>query len=235
MFKQKEIIMLPAEIDGNIGDFIISMHDHSSYLGCGIKRCEPYNMSETRQHLYVLSDEPIQVGDAVYSKRGVIGIFGKFENSYIDECQKIIASTDDFLYVPKIPNSFVKDFVNLYNQDQQIKNVEVAYVDMGEEEWDGDGITGEPFWNEILSPFIKSDGTVNIKIPERKKTNVQLISGLDRFDCNEPVYMKFSGQYGHMVVMNDVPYFIPEHSDGMDVEDVSEHFDVVKETLIKGV
>lgn len=241
MYKQKNIIMLATNQDANIGDFIISKHDHSGHLVCGIKKGEPYNMSETRQHLYILSNDPIQVGDTVYSIRGFIGIFGHFENSYENECQKVIASTDNFLYVPRIPNSFVTMYVNSYNKGQQIKNIEVEYndpvckcdtIEKGLECIHGVGeeCLAPNINNDFygLFPKLNSDGTINIKYQERKKTKIQLVSGPDRFDCDNPVYMKFGGQYGHMVVMNDIPYFIPQDSDGMDVEDVSEYFDVVK-------
>ena len=79
------------------------------------------------QHLYVLSDEEIKVGDWVYSVRGVVGRFGSFENSYENECRKIIATTDKLLigpflgfstesgedlsdYIPQLSQDFIKEY-----------------------------------------------------------------------------------------------------------------------------
>ena len=66
------------------------------------------------QHIYITSDEEIKVGDFVYSKRGFIGKFGEFENSYFDECKKIILTTDQSLIqdgVQAIDDEFLEWFV----------------------------------------------------------------------------------------------------------------------------
>ena len=65
-------------------------------------------------HIYITSDEEIKVGDFVYSKRGFIGKFGEFENSYFDECKKIILTTDQSLIqdgVQAIDDEFLEWFV----------------------------------------------------------------------------------------------------------------------------
>ena len=65
-------------------------------------------------HIYITSDEEIKVGDFVYSKRGFIGKFGEFENSYFDECKKIILTTDQSLIqdgVQAIDYEFLEWFV----------------------------------------------------------------------------------------------------------------------------
>jgi len=64
------------------------------------------------QNIYITSDEEIKVGDWVYSIRGFIGKFGEFENSYINECKKIILTTDqDLIGVQAIDDEFLQWFV----------------------------------------------------------------------------------------------------------------------------
>ena len=48
-------------------------------------------------NIYITNSEEIKFGDLVYSIRGFIGKFGEFENSYINECKKIILTTDQDL------------------------------------------------------------------------------------------------------------------------------------------
>lgn len=67
-----------------------------------------------------------------------------------------------------------------------------------------------------------------------KTTKLCSKDGFESFDCNEPTYRKFGGMYGHIVIMNEIPYFIPEESDGMDVENISDAYDIVNEYKIKG-
>ena len=88
------------------------------------------------QHLYVISDDEIQIGDWCYSKRNIIGKFGSFENSYEDECKKVIATTDpkiinDFstpetLFVPSIPQSFIEEYCK---SNGEINTVKVEYIE----------------------------------------------------------------------------------------------------------
>lgn len=66
------------------------------------------------QNIYITNDEEIKYGDLVYSKRGFIGKFGEFENSYIDECKKIILTTDQDLIkdgVQSIDDEFLEWFI----------------------------------------------------------------------------------------------------------------------------
>lgn len=126
MFKKKEIIMLPTDQRSEIGDFIISKVDQNGHLACGVKLGEPYRLSETRQHLYLLSDEPIEVGDWYYEKKfnhlSQHSPYGTLTPNSI----KIIASTDEMIGL-KIHRDFVKDYVNLYNNQNAPKVVQVEY------------------------------------------------------------------------------------------------------------
>ena len=68
----------------------------------------------TNHNIYITNDEEIKVGDFVYPKRGFIGKFGEFENSYFDECKKIILTDNEDLIkngVQPIDDVFLEWFV----------------------------------------------------------------------------------------------------------------------------
>ena len=128
------------------------------------------------QHLYILSDEIPNVGDVVYSIRGFIGVFGKFENSYLYECSKVIATTDnsliDFIWDTQnkdmllIPSSFLPIFVEAYNSGKPITEVELEY-DLDTKE------TYHEKYKDISSSIIeilktKESNEVVISLPEVK-------------------------------------------------------------------
>jgi hypothetical protein len=86
------------------------------YLRNGVLKMDNsgFNLQLSYQNIYITSDEEIKEDDVVYSKRGFIGKFGKFENSYIDECKKIIITTDHELIadgVQAIDDEFLEWFV----------------------------------------------------------------------------------------------------------------------------
>ena len=94
-------------------------------------------------HLYLLSDEEIKEGDTCFDTRPLqyghifncigfsrsIGYEGwiKNEGGLIlgkDQCIKVIASTDPSLNLPSFPQSFLEEYVKIYNSKQEL-NVEV--------------------------------------------------------------------------------------------------------------
>jgi len=97
------------------------------------------------QHLYILSDEEIKVGDWFYadeySKPEQAKHFdGKLVNGFVVEfCKKIIATTDSSLrigklevggkieHLPQISQSFIEIFVEEYNKDNVITEVMIEY------------------------------------------------------------------------------------------------------------
>ena len=78
------------------------------------------------QYIYITDDSEIKMGDWVYSVRGFVGKFGFFENSYQNECKKIILTTDQDLIkdgVQAIDDDFLKWFV----KNPSCEQVEVDY------------------------------------------------------------------------------------------------------------
>tara|TARA_R110000823_G_scaffold214021_1_gene343875 strand:- start:69399 stop:70007 length:609 start_codon:yes stop_codon:yes gene_type:complete len=146
------------------------------------------------QHIYVTVSQdvgPIKFGDWVYSVRGFIGIFGEFEDSYEDECKKIIATTDPKLFgkynenikstiysenyrMPQLQQSFLKEFVD--NPDEEW---EVEYEIIGH--YNNDKSRN---WESRLK--LNPDNTVNItSVEERmysgKKVKVLINKTIDKW------------------------------------------------------
>ena len=106
----KNLHILPTD---NYAPLVHSTNKYGGYF-----KSEHYSpmkeMGDSYQHIYITSDEEIKVGDFVYSKRGFIGKFGEFENSYFDECKKIILTTDQDLIkdgVQAIDDEFLEWFI----------------------------------------------------------------------------------------------------------------------------
>jgi len=112
------------------------------YLRNGVLKMDNsgFNLQLSYQNIYITSDEEIKEDDVVYSKRGFIGKFGKFENSYIDECKKIIITTDHELIadgVQAIDDTFLEWFVN--NPSCDFVEVEKkSYIEIKEISYEGD-------------------------------------------------------------------------------------------------
>jgi hypothetical protein len=112
------------------------------YLRNGVLKMDNsgFNLQLSYQNIYITSDEEIKEDDVVYSKRGFIGKFGKFENSYIDECKKIIITTDHELIadgVQAIDDEFLEWFVK--NPSCEFVEVEKkSYIEIKEISYEGD-------------------------------------------------------------------------------------------------
>lgn len=85
------------------------------------------SIQETSKHLYILSDDTIQEGDYVIDSMGEV--FGPYEKGDIigKEAKKIIATTDISLRLPRIPQSFINEYIIKYNKGDQVKKVMVQY------------------------------------------------------------------------------------------------------------
>ena len=128
-----EVVMLPNEID-IVTYSPIKTKSIFRFGETGISFKDPIGMKFQLYPLYITVSqdvEAIKVGDWVYSIRGFIGKFGEFENSYENECRKIIATTDPKCIIvkkyksklnpkgykeqketlPQLQQSFLKEFV----------------------------------------------------------------------------------------------------------------------------
>lgn len=154
MNKQHKVIMLPAD-DSRLmlNEYQITLNNNGEYLTEGIVvNANPVNIDSIPQHLYILSNDKIKINDWCYSKRNIVAKFGSFENSYENECYKIIATTDPKLTavtayykftpittdyytgidniipgLPSIPQSFIKEYCESNGKIDTV-NVEYQYI-----------------------------------------------------------------------------------------------------------
>ncbi len=142
--KRAKVHMLPTEKQSNI-ELCGSLLRYSTFR---VKS----NAMSIFQHLYFTTDELPKFGEWCYSIRGFVGKFGEFENSYENECSKIIATTDPKLKVlneeglkgmnelhvlspySKAPKSWYnylpqpsQDFIKAYCEQGGIDEVDVEY------------------------------------------------------------------------------------------------------------
>lgn len=164
-FKRKQVVMLPTNQKAIIGNFEIFSYDETSiiegkdYFGkisCGIVTNIP-TVKQTKQHLYILSDEEIKEGDWCCN-RIFSTVFQTDKNTdfeYInktDNVSKIIATTDKSLEIvseginpvyeplPQIPQSFIEYFISEHEEGNIITEVMVKYevksnAGLGHNEW----------------------------------------------------------------------------------------------------
>ena len=146
----------------------------------------------TPQHLYITSNEQIKEGDWYYTpikrsieqciKQRLIVKGGENDITQL----KIIATTDksiaiehSILSIPQrkglvndypvektiIPSpspEFVQAYIKAYNAGTLITEVMVEYEDNGEEDWYGDDLNGQPFWNEKWELKIDKNNCITI-------------------------------------------------------------------------
>jgi len=87
--------------------------------------------------LYILSNDEIKEGDWMYKdnknyiieiKQNTSGfIYKKGDFSWTGNMGKIIASTDNSLELPSIPESFIKAYIKAYNEDNPITEVQLEW------------------------------------------------------------------------------------------------------------
>jgi hypothetical protein len=177
MYRKINVLILPSktETDCVIGKFLdtnqlIVRNDND------IPRGVPH-------HLYFLSDEEIKKGDWIYDiYDGIVKVEHEYQLSNImvfrKDCKKIIVTTDKTLglsdvgkagysvdeFYPVLPQpsqSFIKHFVEEYNKDNVITEVEVEYEEKPVEELH-DMYSIEHERNQRLKANPK-DNTINIK------------------------------------------------------------------------
>lgn len=130
MKKLSHVVMLPTEkasSDISKGNITGVLTYHQFFRGT-----EGIYTNHTYQHLYFLSDDKIEEGDWVLNSYGGINSIYQFRKCDFDSihfkggyCQKIIASTNKSLRLPRPSN----EFLNKYCEAGDIDEVMVEYYE----------------------------------------------------------------------------------------------------------
>ena len=134
MKKKFKIVMLPTE-KADIHSLLLAPKGklHKCLAGGEWRRlhtlgCKP-------QHLYILSDEEIKLGDWWYDTRDRYISNNPLAKNFL--CKKIVATTDDLMlpikgkfdsFHPKVsglPESFIQSYIKAYNEGNPITEVEL--------------------------------------------------------------------------------------------------------------
>lgn len=169
--KKAKVVMLATEKASTL-----NIHSETGILRIGAN-IESKNKTAINQHLYIVNDDEIKLGDYYYCKpaRSVeYGIIKCDSERLVQLCKdfkhesfKVIATTDLELNkqgIPKPSESFVKKFVDKYNKSEIIADILVEWQDIYYEtpagtcydEYHGPKVS---FQNEITIHPIKNSWT----------------------------------------------------------------------------
>ncbi len=154
MKKKLRVVMLPIN-EKALGYLILSNNKLFTYKPNYVFT-DGYLQSipATKQHLYFLSDEEIKGGDWCIMLDSFGNVFSNPQQYLAKEGQflnkglkKIIATTDssyllgindrgqsrpEFSYLPQPPQSFIEEYIKLYNKGKQITEVMIEYEESAE-------------------------------------------------------------------------------------------------------
>lgn len=196
MLKKREVVILPTDEKS-----IIHKQD--------IKGRELYLMIPERKsimnlpvptqthHLYILSDEKIELGDW-YVDLKLNQIFLR-QNPRINECEnfkKIIATTDKSLKLPQPSLGFINEFIAHYNAETPINHVMVEY-------------------EEHLDQTHSKHGAYIQKLKVNPKDNTITIRKVkDNFTRAEAIEIYKQGARDYCNSSQDIKSFLSEKGDG---------------------
>lgn len=216
-FKKCRVVMLTTNKQARVDDTIypsqIALFEGKLHLCSSIR----YNYLESTFHdLYILSYDPVSPGDLCISPRYDEPIvFGQVENSYEEECAKIIATTNSKLFLesgvvghsssgcydqeadikipfPKPSKAFIDKYIDLYNSHgKAIMDVMVEYKD----DWDkgtkmcmegyGDDPEKFPFHPQLK---VSLDNIITIKKVKEVWNREEVGDLLDKFRKDFPLH-----------------------------------------------
>ena len=174
--KKHKVVMLPTEKASDLCLYTPQTHDVSNNIlnyGNYNQRLYGLDKKPLYQHLYILSDEEIKIGDwGIGHAKGINGIgtgyyVFKHDNSNIakvnalaEGSKKIIATTDKSLGLASPSTSFIEKFVEEYNKDNVITDVMVEYEE-----------------NLIVTqtkPIIQHQGSKPVVVPHKIETQLKI-------------------------------------------------------------
>lgn len=211
MKKTFKVVMLTTEKESNLCLYTSETHDVKKNVlnnNNHNQRLYGLNKKPLYQHLYIISDEEIKIGDwGIGHAKGINGIgtgyyVFKHDNSNIakvnalaEGSKKIIATTDKSLGLASPSTSFIEKFVEEYNKDNVITDVMVEYEELARavgkplEKLDS-GV--DDFDKKIIGHKLKinpKDNTITIKKVKDSWSREEVIDLLTRYNkrCQAPM------------------------------------------------
>jgi len=200
MLKKAQVIMLPTEQNPtslSIGNKS-KIAEYHQFL---FRKKEGIYNNHTFQHLYIISDDKIKEGDwfydletkKVYQQSGALStrvVMSSHYSHYIDNCKKIIATTDtsltfvsslhDINYMkdckynlPQPSQQFITKYIEEYNKGNIITDVLVEYGEKSNEDIQKElGIFGhdEGLLESEYNEYIKTNSIDKLKINPKDNT-----------------------------------------------------------------
>lgn len=167
----------------------ITMYHDGNFNNCKLSTNHDKLQYHSNQHLYIISDDEINIGDWCVVNKSGIRIYDKTQFS---SQKKIIATTNKSLciektamsadsfdqrvytykdYLPELPQHFIKEFINEWNKGNVIKEVVVECElretgRMKESKFNTAPDLECTSWSaeKDMLPVINTDNTVNINI-----------------------------------------------------------------------
>ena len=173
--KKAKVIMLPTNKPSKLGNLATYQgHSLAKVIKEGVK---PINTILQFWNLYIISDDKIEEDD-YYIIDGIPELLKNNGLKFIDDyCKKVIATTDETLYLtfnngktdlkfvlPKPSDSFISKYIEEYNKGNVITDVLVEYELVSNEEYFLNTINPDddvPYFDENLK--INPDNTITIK------------------------------------------------------------------------
>ena len=196
MKKLAQVVMLPTNEKAKIGDIVMSKFMDDIHILTKNDGKE-YAKTVTSQHLYILSDEEIKVGDwfVGFADGSIKPFVMQADESTVEinnwqlnikgysSNKKIIATTDRSLglvvdqngcpmqayskFLPQPSQSFIDKFVEEYNKGNVITEVMVEYESIG--------AYANPKYNSDYQLKINLDNTINISMPKERWSREEVV------------------------------------------------------------
>ena len=175
-FKKANVVMLPTNQQTK---YLMVYSDVEKTKGKLILNGLKNDEYKEYQHLYIISDDEIKEDDyyILFTDKALTVLRCTGDGDYFN-CKKIIATTDETLYLtfnngktdlkfvlPKPSDSFISKYIEEYNRGNIITDVLVEYELISNEEYFGNTVNPDddvPYFDERLKINHK-DNTITIK------------------------------------------------------------------------
>lgn len=181
-----QVVLLETELKYDDNKYITYLSNRvGKMLYFGNLNNDFYNTNDAKhKHLYILSSEEIKKENWVIDNNILCKAIEDFPST--TWCNKVIATTDFILSLPKINQDFINKYISEYNKGNIIKEVMIEYINKYEV------LIGDHGRNNPLIPKLRKDNTIIIHPIKDSFTKEELNSKLEEykntFDSRESYY-----------------------------------------------